>query len=137
MEKKITVIIEKGKELFSAYVPEGIHSVFLNGQGKTVQEAISDMKEVLEECRHSFIDDGESVPEDISGELTFEYKYDIASLFDHFDVINVSRFARKIHMNESLLRKYKNRKAFASEKQTQRIKNGLHSLGQSLLDIHL
>lgn len=135
--KKVTVIIEKGDELYSAYVNEGIESVFLNGQGNSVDEAVKDMHFALEECKQSYIENGEPVPEDIAGEITFEYKYDVASLFNFFDEINLSSFARKNNMNESLLRKYKRGLAFASEKQCKRIEKGLHELGQKLCATHL
>lgn len=133
MGKRVTVVIEKGEKLFSAYVPDDIKSVFLNGQGETIDEAIADMEEALQECRESYIETGKSVPADITGELEFEYKYDVASLFNHFDEINLSSFARKNGLNESLLRKYKNRHAFASEKQCKKIEAGLHRLGKSLV----
>jgi hypothetical protein len=68
----------------------------------------------------------------LDGELRFQYRYDIASLFDYFDEINISSFARKNGINESLLRKYRNRLAFASERQRKKIESGLHRLGQSL-----
>lgn len=112
---------------------DGIKSVFLNGQGETIDEAICDMKEALEECRESYIETGEAIPMDIAGELNFAYKYDVASLFSHFDEINLNSFARKNGLNESLLRKYKNSLAFASEKQCKKIEAGLHRLGQSLV----
>ena len=133
MEKKVTVIIEKGEKLYSAYVPDDIKSVFLNGQGESIGEAIADMEEALEECRESYTEKGEALPDDIAGKLKFEYKYDVASLLNHFDEINLSSFARKNGLNESLLRKYKNRHAFASEKQCKKIEAGLHRLGQSLV----
>lgn len=133
MEKKVTVVIEKGEKLYSAYVPEGIKSVFLNGQGETIDEAILDMKEALKECRESYVETGKAIPVDIAGELNFEFRYDVASLFNYFDEINLSSFARKNGLNESLLRKYKNRLAFASEKQCKKIEAGLHRLGQSLV----
>lgn len=137
MEKKVTVVIEKGEKLFSAYVPDGIKSVFLNGQGESIDEAISDMKEALEECRELYIEKGQPIPEDIAGELKFEYKYDVASLFNYFDEINLSSFARKNNINTSLLLKYKNRLAFASEKQCKKIEAGLHKLGQELCSASL
>ena len=72
-----------------------------------------------------------------TGEDGIEYKYDVASLFDFFGEINISSFARKIDMNESLLRKYKKGLAMASEKQCKRIESGLHELGRSLMVVHL
>ncbi len=130
--KKILCVIEKGSDgLYSVY---SINSKFtlLNGQGETVDLAISDMKEALQEVIEAFRENGEEVPAELSGRIEFEFKYDVASLFNHFNEINLSRFARKNGMNASLLRKYKNGLAFASEKQCRKIENGLHQLGKSL-----
>ena len=131
--KKILAIIEKGDDgaLYSVYTPETKCTV-LNGQGVTITEAIEDMKEALQELKESYSENSEPVPDEISGDIEFEYKYDIASLFDYFDEINLSSFARKNGINESLLRRYKNRLAFASEKQCKKIEAGLHRLGVEL-----
>jgi predicted RNase H-like HicB family nuclease len=135
--RKITVIIEKGTGLYSAYIPDDIKSVFVKGQGNSISAAIKDMKTALEEAKDSFIDGRKPLPADLTGEMKFEFKYDIASLFDHFDEINISSFARKNGINESLLRKYRNRLAFASERQRKKIESGLHNLGRSLCEATL
>jgi len=130
--KKILIVVEKGKDgIYSVYSPNTEFTV-LNGQGATVEDAISDMKEALHEVIESYLEAGEDLPAELTGNIEFEYKYDVASLFNHFDEINLSSFARKNGMNESLLRKYKNGLAFASERQCRKIENGLHRLGQSL-----
>ena len=136
--KKVTAIIEKGTDgLYSVYVAEGLENLALNGQGKTAQEAIDDMMEALGECKQVYIEDGEPVPNNIAGDIEFEYKYDMPSLFDFFDEINMTTFSRKIGINASLLRRYKNGFAFASEKQVMKIKNGLHELGKQLSSAQL
>jgi predicted RNase H-like HicB family nuclease len=130
--KKILIIVEKGENgLYSVYSPNTEFTV-LNGQGATVEDAIADMKEALQEVIESYLEAGEDIPAELTGNIEFEYKYDVASLFNHFDEINLSSFARKNGMNESLLRKYKNGLAFASERQCRKIETGLHRLGQSL-----
>ena len=130
--KKILAIIEKGTDgFFSIYTPE-TETTVLNGQGESVESAIADLKESLKEVIDSYRERGENLPEELEGEIDFVYKYDIASLFCNFDEINLSSFARKNGFNESLLRKYKNRLAFASEKQSKKIEEGLHKLGKSL-----
>jgi predicted RNase H-like HicB family nuclease len=135
---KIIAVVEKGKDgLFSVYVIEGLSEVALNGQGDSVHEAIEDMHIALEECRHLYIEEGNPAEGELFDEIQFEYKYDIASLFDFFDELNVSSFARKIGMNESLLRKYRTGQAFASEKQLKKIETGLHELGKELCSAHL
>jgi len=128
----ILAIIEKGNDgLFSIYTPETENTV-LNGQGNTVQAAIVDLNDALKLVLESYKQNNEPVPEELSGDIRFVYKYDVASLFNYFDEINLSSFARKNGLNESLLRKYKNRLAFASEKQCKKIEYGLHRLGKEL-----
>ena len=130
--KKILVIIEKGSDgLFSAYTPE-TKSTVLNGQGSTVEEAINDMKEAMQEVIELYQETEEKVPDELQGPVQFEYKYDVPSVFNHFDEINLTTFSRKIGVNPSLLRQYKNGLAFASKKQAEKIKKGLHELGKQL-----
>ena len=130
--KKILVIIEKGSDgLFSAYTPE-TKSTVLNGQGSTVEEAINDMKEAMQEVIELYQETEEKVPDELQGPVEFEYKYDVPSVFNHFDEINLTTFSRKIGVNPSLLRQYKNGLAFASKKQAEKIKKGLHELGKQL-----
>jgi predicted RNase H-like HicB family nuclease len=134
---KILVIVEKAKDgWYSVYSPE-TKSTVLNGQGNTVQEAIASMKESLAEVLESYEAHREVIPEELTGEITFQYKYDIPSLFENFDEINLSGFARKYGFNESLLRKYKNRLAFASGRQCLKIEQCLHHLGRSLCEVKI
>lgn len=129
---KILVLVEKANDgWYSVYTPE-MESTVLNGQGKTVREAIASIKESLAGVLESYQTNKEEIPEELKGEITFWYKYDIPSLFENFDEINLSSFARKYGFNESLLRKYKNRLAFASGRQCLRIEQSLHHLGRSL-----
>ena len=133
---KLIVVIEKGPSHYAAFVSKGLKNHALNGTGDSVKEAIGDLHEALEEMIEMYIDDGENIPKELQ-DVKFEYKYDVASLFDHFGEINISSFARKIEMNESLLRRYKKGLAVASEKQTKRIEEGLHELGRSLIAAQL
>ena len=134
--KIVTVVIEKGPDHYAAYVAKGLKNHALNGTGVSVKEAVEDMQEALQEMREMYTEDNEDIPKELK-DISFEYKYDVASLFDFFGEINISSFARKIDMNESLLRKYKKGLAMASEKQCKRIESGLHELGRSLMVVHL
>ena len=134
--RKLTVVIEKGPSHYAAFVSKGLKNHALSGTGNSVKEAIEDLHEALEEIREMYTDDGMEVPKELQ-DVKFEYKYDVASLFDHFGEINISSFARKIEMNESLLRRYNKGLAVASEKQIKRIEEGLHELGRSLLAARL
>ncbi|MDO8930427.1 MAG: type II toxin-antitoxin system HicB family antitoxin [Bacteroidota bacterium] len=135
--KKILVIIEKGTDgIYSAYTPETVSTV-LNGQGNTVADAIDDLKVSMEEVIESYQETDGQVPLELQGNIGFEYKYDVPSLFNFFDEINMTTFSRKIGINASLLRRYKNGFAFASEKQVMKIKNGLHELGRQFSSAQL
>jgi predicted RNase H-like HicB family nuclease len=134
--KKVEVIIEKGKDLYAAYVAKGLKDHALNGTGASVTEAVEDLDEALKEMIEMYEEDGEPLPAELQ-DIQFEYKYDVASLFNAFDEINVSNFARRIGMNESLLRKYKNGLAAASEKQMMRIQEGFHMLAKQMAAIQL
>lgn len=135
--KKILVIIEKGKDgQFSAYTPD-TKSTVLNGQGSSVEEAISDLKEAMREIIELYQETEEKVPDELQMPVEFEYKYDVPSVFNHFDEINLTTFSRKIGVNPSLLRQYKNGLAFASKKQAEKIKKGLHELGKELSSVQI
>jgi predicted RNase H-like HicB family nuclease len=135
--KKILVIIEKGTDgIYSAYTPDTV-STILNGQGNTVADAIDDLKVSMEEVIESYQETDGQVPLELQGNIEFEYKYDVPSLFNFFDEINMTTFSRKIGINASLLRRYKNGFAFASEKQVMKIKNGLHELGRQFISAQL
>ncbi len=135
--KKILVIIEKGTDgTYSAYTPE-TKSTVLNGQGNTAEEAIADLKEAMMELIESYQEAEGKVPDELIGLVEFEYKYDVPSLFNYFDEINITSFSRKIGINSSLLRQYKNGLAFASQKQAEKIKKGLHELGRQLSSAQL
>ena len=135
--KKILVIIEKGKDgRFSAFTPE-TKSTVLNGQGDSVEEAINDMKEAMQEVIEFYHETEEKVPDELQMPVEFEYKYDVPSVFNHFNEINLTTFSRKIGVNPSLLRQYKNGLAFASKRQAEKIKKGLHELGKELISVQL
>jgi hypothetical protein len=69
--------------------------------------------------------------------VEFEYRYDIASVFDYFDYINATRFAAKAGVNASLLRQYKSGGVYISEKQALKIETALHRCGEELLSLSL
>jgi hypothetical protein len=79
---------------------------------------------------------GKALPEEIN-QPVFEYVYDIASFFDYFDLINVSKLAKLSGINPSLMRQYKSRSAFASEKQSRKIQEAINRLGEELLAVRL
>ncbi len=134
--KTVYAIVEASKTGFGIYVEDD--ALPLTGYGDTIDEAKEDLKEVLAEMLEFFNEEGKPIPPAYNdGNIKFVYKYDIASIFEHFGVLDATQFAKKIGMNASLLRQYKSGHALASDKQKQKIEAGLHALGRELLIVKL
>lgn len=128
---KVTAIVEMWDDkTISIYVPD-FDGFSLNGQGTTVEEAKRALAQAVDDYKAVFESEGKPVPESLSN-IEFEYKYDIASFFDNFKFINVSAFAKYAGINASLMRQYKQRLAFASEKQKAKIETAVHAIGAEM-----
>lgn len=128
---KTTALIEKGNNgTFGIFTPDIDHTII--GEGKTVKEAKADFENSVNEMILSYTGRGFEVPGELK-DIEFEYKYDVASIFDYYDWINVSRFAKSAGINASLLSQYKNGLAsYISEKQIKKIETALHRAGIEL-----
>jgi predicted RNase H-like HicB family nuclease len=130
-----TALIERGKDgRFGIFTPD-INSTII-GEGATVAEAKSDFENSVREILQFYKEDGKPIPDELK-DIEFEYRYDIASMFDYYDWINVTRFARRAGINASLMRQYKTGKAYISGAQIDRIESTLHSLGKEMAAIKL
>lgn len=128
---KFTAIVEKGVDgMYSIYV-DGMKDHGLYGSGASAEKAKKDMLNALNEMVEVYKEEGGKTPKELDNP-TFVYKYDIASMFDYFDWINVTKLALKAGINPSLMRQYKNGLAFASEKQSSKIQEALNNLGKEL-----
>jgi len=76
-----------------------------------------------------------SLPAELKN-IKFVYKYDIASLFDYYSFINVSKFAQVAGINASLMRQYRMGQ-YISENQMRKIETTLHNVGKELSSIKL
>lgn len=132
--KKIVAIIEKGED--GSY---GIHAPklknFFFGEGNTVLEAkevyLNSYKEMLE----SYTENGKTIPDELQ-DIEFVYQYDISAFYNAHPYLNVSKLAKHIHVNTSLMRQYKCGQ-YISEKQVLRIQEGIRSIGRELAGITL
>jgi predicted RNase H-like HicB family nuclease len=130
-----TALIEKGKDgTFGIFTPDINHTII--GEGNTVEEAKADFENSVKEMILSYTEQGREIHEELK-DIEFAYKYDIASMFDYYDWINVSRFAKKAGINASLMRQYKSGQTYISENQIGKIENALHQLGNELAAIKL
>jgi predicted RNase H-like HicB family nuclease len=130
-----TAIIEKGKDgSFGIYTPDIDHTII--GEGNSVEEAKADFENSVQEMKLSYVETGHEIPEELKN-VQFVYRYDIASMFNYYDWINVSRFAKKAGINSSLMRQYRTGKKYISDQQIGKIETALHQLGNELAAIKL
>ena len=130
-----TALIERGKDgTFGIFTPDINHTII--GDGTTVEEAKADFENSVKEMILSYTETNREIPDELK-DIQFIYKYDIASMFNYYDWINVSKFARKAGINPSLMRQYRVGDTYISEKQINKIENTLRSLGNELSTIKL
>lgn len=129
------VRIEKQEDgTYIAYNIEDDNSTLI-GTGKTVKEAREDFLNSVEELRRFSEEDGIKVPEICFKKPVF--KFDLSSLFEYYSSINVAGFAKFVGINATLLRQYKKGNTYISEKQLQKIEDGIHKLGEELVALKL
>ena len=132
--KKVIALIEKGEDgLFGVHAPE-LENVII-GSGETVDEAKEDFLEGYQEMVETYIDDGKPVPEELK-DIDFEYRYDISAFYNAHPYLNVSNLAKRLNINSSLMRQYKQGQ-YISEEQVLRIQDGIRSVGRELSTITL
>ncbi|MCX6255327.1 MAG: pilus assembly protein HicB [Bacteroidia bacterium] len=128
-------LIEQGKDgSFTIYTPD--LQCTITGSGQSVKAAKEDFNNSVSEMILSYTETGRELPDELQS-LTFEYKYDIASLFDYYNWINVSKFAKIAGINASLMRQYKKGLSYISERQANKIEVALRKLGNELSEISL
>ncbi|MBR2155055.1 MAG: type II toxin-antitoxin system HicB family antitoxin [Bacteroidaceae bacterium] len=105
------------------------------GTGDTIKDAREDFFNSIEEVKESYKDRGINAPAALMETPTF--KFDLASFFEYYSFINATAFARKIGINDSLMRQYKQGKTYISELQLQRIQTAINSIGADFQSLRL
>ena len=132
---KTIALIEKGKDgTFGIFTPDLQHTII--GQGTTVTDAKSDFENSMKEMIASYTEQKNELPDELQ-KMQFEYKYDLASLFDQYDFINVSKFAHMAGINASLMRQYKSGNQYISENQLSKIEETIHKIAREMAAIKL
>ena len=129
---RVIAIIEKGSDgLHSVYSDSSIGKHSFGGFGDNVEEA----KEDFELSIHEAIElSGEKIRFE---DIIIEYRYDIPSLFNFLDYINVSKFAEYAGINESKMRAYKSGLAFPGEKTMKKIATALERICNEINSVSL
>jgi predicted RNase H-like HicB family nuclease len=124
---KTTALIEKGDDgKYSIFTPD-LKSTII-GLGDTVAEAKADFENSVREIKRFLAEDG--IIDHELNDIEFEYKYDVASVFNEFNCINITQFAEFAGIYPSTMRQYARGLKRPSEKQTKKIEAALHLLGQ-------
>jgi Uncharacterized conserved protein len=132
---KTIALIEKGKDgTYGIYTPD-INSTII-GSGDTVAEAKADFENSVQEIFAAYREHGDELPKELQG-ISFEYKHDLASLFNYYSWINVTQFAKIAGINAGLMRRHKAGDTYISKAQTQKIERALHKLGEELAAVRL
>ena len=105
------------------------------GTGDTIKEAREDFFASIEELKASCLKHGDPLPSALTEKPTF--KFDLASFFEYYSFINVTAFARKVGINDSLMRQYKKGQTYISDLQLQRIQTAINSIGADFQSLRL
>lgn len=125
LAKKIEVCIEKTNTGYSAYVE--YLSVFTSAQ--TITELY---KNLLEAINLVLAEEGKEVTMD-----QIKLNLDFKQFFQFYKVLNANFLAKRIGMNPTLLSQYVRGKKQPSQKQSEKIIQGVQQIGQELADICL
>src|SRR5436190_10208821 len=123
--KKLKVIVEKTSTGYSAHADK--YPVYTTG--KDVQEMIDNL---IDAANYYFEDLGEKP----IAKQNLDIAYSIPSFFELYP-INVRHFAERIGMNYTLLSQYVQGRKKPSEKQTEKIVQGLQEVGRELSGVSL
>lgn len=109
--------------------------VTIIGTGNSVREAKDDFFNSIEETIEACKESGIAIPNSLDEEPVF--KFDVSSLFEYYNMLNVSAFARYLGLNDALMRQYKKGGVYISESQLKRIEDGIHTLGNEFANLRL
>ena len=130
---KLNVTIEKQSDGTYIAYNTNIDGLSLFGTGNTVSEAKEDFNNSMIEVAETYEEN--KVPKCLK--TTPVFKFDLASLFEYYSMLNISAFARFVGINTTLMRQYKQGNTYISEKQLQKIEDGIHKLGNEFSNLKL
>ena len=128
--KKIIAIIEKASDGGFGVYCKKIQGA--TGYGETEAEAKENFLEILQEQAEYYKEKHSEFPAWYEAGAEVEYRYDFSGFFLAFPFFNVSKFAEELGINASLMRKYKEGLAFASEKQKSLIQQKFDEIRQKM-----
>lgn len=125
MKKKIEITVEKTTTGYSAYTKD--QAVFTTG--KDIPELYDHLLEAL---NLAYEEKGVTVSLE-----NLKLKLDLQQFFQYYKVLNATFLAKRIGMNPTLLSQYARGKKQPSAKQTDKIIQGIQSIGNELAELTL
>jgi predicted RNase H-like HicB family nuclease len=125
LKKKIKFTVEKTDTGFSAF--SEVYPVFTTG--KTFTELLKNAVEAMN--LYLTGQDSQVVEKNI------EFEIDLQQFFQYYRVINSKFLAQRIGMNETLLSQYVQGRKKPSQKQTNKILQGIQQVGRELSNLNL
>lgn len=134
-KNKMTVAVEKDAD--GSYIAYNIDDsdYTLIGRGDCSSKAKADFEKSMQEVAESEKQRTGRVPDVLLQKPI--YKFDLASLFEYYSMLNVSAFARFVGINSALMRQYKQGNTYISDKQLIKIEEGIHRLGAEFTSLKL
>jgi predicted RNase H-like HicB family nuclease len=129
------VVLEKTGDGYSAYLPDLPGCI---STGNTISEIRESIRGAVDFHLEGMQIEKTPIPDAFREDFELTFKMDIASLFEWFSgVLTKSGISRLTGLNHSLIRQYASGLKKPSEKQSKKIEQALHGLGQELLEIKL
>ena len=130
--KTVKVFVESSEYGYSAYMENAGLDYACIGEGKTVEEAISDFEDSYNEIKEYY-----SAQKLDFTEAEFEYYYDISSFLQEFNkAFSLSGLERITGVNQTQLGHYLHNRRKPSRKTINRIEEGLRAFANHLEAIH-
>lgn len=133
--KKVTVVIERAENNFSAYVQDvdGITAT-----GESIDEIKSSIINAIEEYKSACKNLGLEVPAELKGDYEIAFELDIQSfLMIYQGIFTKSGLEKLTGINQKQLWHYANGVTKPRQAQRQKIESALHRLGNELLSLSL
>jgi hypothetical protein len=128
--EKVKAIITGGRDMYGVWI-EGAH---IYSAGDTVEE----LKANLQEAIALYTEAGGKLPENMKGEYTIEYTFDISGVLRYYsEFIPFSALSRLSGVNNKQLWSYANGYRRPSLKTVEKIAGALHNFGKELYQVQI
>ena len=128
--KTIDVCVRRANShSYDCCAEEDVSNSLLIGYGKTAKEAIDDFYLSYEELKAM---DGDKVPD-----VEFNIKFDVGSLFNYYNFINMEGIAKLSGISPSVLRQYASGARSPKEKTLQMLKDGIAKATEQIKSVML